>query len=153
LLQCCTGDLGPKNADMIDIECWMPGRGADGPDGRPVGAYGETHSASRLYDYQCRRLNMRYREEVSASLEGRGSGGGSSASSGTDVATPTHPLAPSLKGGGKGAIAICHSLNNTVLASPRILIPIIEMYQEADGSVNVPAPLRPYMQGIDRIGI
>ena len=24
LLQCCTGDLGPKNADMIDLECWMP---------------------------------------------------------------------------------------------------------------------------------
>ncbi|VAX42190.1 Seryl-tRNA synthetase, partial [hydrothermal vent metagenome] len=51
LLQCCTGDLGAKNADMIDIESWMPSRGA----------YGETHSASRLYDYQCRRLNMRYR--------------------------------------------------------------------------------------------
>jgi seryl-tRNA synthetase len=114
LLQCCTGDLGPKNADMIDIECWMPGRGADGADGRPVGAYGETHSASRLYDYQCRRLNMRYRDD-------------------------------------KGAIAICHSLNNTVLASPRVLIPILEMYQEADGTVSVPAPLRPYMQGIDRI--
>ena len=27
LLQCCTGDLGVKNADMIDIESWMPGRG------------------------------------------------------------------------------------------------------------------------------
>ena len=27
LLQCCTADLGAKNADMIDIECWMPGRG------------------------------------------------------------------------------------------------------------------------------
>ena len=27
LLQCCTGDLGPKNADMIDVECWMPSRG------------------------------------------------------------------------------------------------------------------------------
>jgi len=31
LVQCCTGDLGPKNADMIDIECWMPGRGEAGP--------------------------------------------------------------------------------------------------------------------------
>jgi len=51
LVQCCTGDLGPKNADMIDVECWMPGRGEDGRDGRPAGAWGETHSASRLYDY------------------------------------------------------------------------------------------------------
>jgi seryl-tRNA synthetase len=61
LLQCCTGDLGVKNADMIDIECWMPGRGEVGADGAPAGDFGETHSASRLYDYQCRRLNMRYR--------------------------------------------------------------------------------------------
>ncbi len=60
LLQCCTGDLGVKNADMVDIESWMPGRG-EVRDGVPTGAYGETHSASRLYDYQCRRLNMRYR--------------------------------------------------------------------------------------------
>ena len=55
LLQCCTGDLGIKNADMIDIETWMPGRGPEDASGRPTGEYGETHSASRLYDYQCRR--------------------------------------------------------------------------------------------------
>lgn len=109
LLQCCTGDLGPKNADMIDIESWMPSRGA----------YGETHSASRLYDFQCRRLNMRYRP------------GGA---------------------GGKGATTFCHSLNNTVAASPRILIPILELYQNADGSVTVPTALRPYMGGAERIG-
>ncbi|MEM1183818.1 MAG: serine--tRNA ligase [Planctomycetota bacterium] len=118
LLQCCSGDLGPKNADMIDVECWMPGRGDDSPDGRPVGDFGETHSASRLYDFQCRRLNMRYRE------------GGA---------------------GGKGATTICHSLNNTVAASPRILIPILEMYQNADGSVTVPPAVRSYMGGIDAI--
>ena len=28
----------------------------------PAGEYGETHSASRLYDFQCRRLNLRYRD-------------------------------------------------------------------------------------------
>jgi len=115
LLQCCTGDLGVKNADMIDIECWMPGRGDSGKDGVPTGAYGETHSASRLYDYQCRRLNMRYKD-----------------SSGQSV--------------------FCHSLNNTVLASPRILIPILEMYQNADGTVTVPAALRPYMGERQTIG-
>lgn len=119
LLRCCTGDLGPKNADMIDIESWMPGRGQNGPDGRPQGAYGETHSASRLYDYQCRRLNMRYRP------------GGAE---------------------GKGETVFCHSLNNTVLASPRVLIPILEMWQNADGSVTVPPVLRPYMSGQERIG-
>ncbi|MCH7703176.1 MAG: hypothetical protein IID37_15970, partial [Planctomycetes bacterium] len=60
LVQCCTGDLGPKNADMIDIECWMPGRTpapGSATGSAPSGDWGETHSASRLYDYQCRRLN------------------------------------------------------------------------------------------------
>ena len=119
LIQCCTGDLGPKNADMVDIESWMPGRGDAGPDGSPTGAYGETHSASRLYDFQCRRLNMRYR-----------SGGGA----------------------GKGETVFCHSLNNTVIASPRVLIPILENHQNADGTVNVPEVLRPYLGGKSKIG-
>jgi seryl-tRNA synthetase len=45
----------------------------------------------------------------------------------------------------------CHTLNNTVIASPRILIPILELYQNADGSVTVPKALRPYMGGVDLI--
>ncbi len=117
LLQCCTGDLGPKNADMIDIESWMPGRGETGKDGAPTGAWSETHSASRLYDFQCRRLNMR--------VKGPGTG---------------------------GKTVVCHSLNNTVIASPRVLIPILENHQNADGSVTIPAALRPYMGGRERIG-
>jgi seryl-tRNA synthetase len=104
-LQCCTGDLGPKNADQIDIESWMPSRGG----------YGETHSASRLYDFQCRRLNLRYRDPVTKKT------------------------------------IVCHSLNNTVIASPRILIPIMELYQNADGSITVPKALRPYMNGLEVI--
>jgi len=119
LIECCTADLGAKNAAMIDIECWMPGRGpVQGDSARPTGAYCETHSASRLYDFQCRRLNLRYRP------------GGQS---------------------GKGPPRFCHSLNNTVAASPRILIPIIEMYQNADGSVTIPRALVPYMSGRERI--
>ncbi len=109
LLQCCTGDLGPKNADMIDLECWMPSRGEGGE-------YGETHSASRLYDYQCRRLNIRYKDPDT------------------------------------GRNVFCHSLNNTVVASPRILIPIIEMHQNEDGTITVPEVLRPHMGGAAKIG-
>jgi len=119
LLQCCTGDLGPKNASMIDVECWMPGRGELGKDGRPAGAFGETHSASRLYDFQCRRLNMRYRAGGAA---------------------------------GKGETVFCHSLNNTVLASPRILIPLLEIHQNGDGTVTIPEALRVYMGGRSTIG-
>ncbi len=104
LMQCCTGDLGVKNASMIDVETWMPSR-----DG-----YGETHSASRLYDFQARRCGLRYKEA-------------------------------------NGKMAYCHTLNNTVIASPRILIPIIECYQNADGTITVPEVLRGYMGGMERI--
>ena len=86
----------------------MPSRGEGG-------AWGETHSASRLYDYQCRRLNLRYRGENKKTV-------------------------------------FCHSLNNTVAASPRILIPLVELYQNEDGTITVPDALRPYMNGMERIG-
>jgi len=45
----------------------------------------------------------------------------------------------------------CHTLNNTCIASPRVLIPLLEVYQQADGSVVVPEVLRPYMMGIEKI--
>jgi seryl-tRNA synthetase len=38
-----------------------------------------------------------------------------------------------------------------VVASPRILIPILENYQNADGSVTIPEALRPYLNGRERI--
>ena len=41
----------------------------------------------------------------------------------------------------------CHTLNNTVVASPRILIPLLENHQQKDGSVVIPQALRPYMGG------
>ncbi|MBK9141957.1 MAG: serine--tRNA ligase [Candidatus Melainabacteria bacterium] len=40
-----------------------------------------------------------------------------------------------------------YTLNNTAIASPRILIAIIENYQNRDGTVTVPEALRPYMPG------
>jgi seryl-tRNA synthetase len=101
----CRGDLGQGQAAKYDIETWMPSRKS----------YGETHSASRFYDFQARRLNLRYR-------------------------------------GADGKVQFCHTLNNTVIASPRVLIPILELYQNADGTVTVPPVLRPYMGGIATIG-
>ena len=44
-----------------------------------------------------------------------------------------------------GKSVFAHSLNNTVLASPRILIPLLEMHQQVDGTVQIPACLAPYM--------
>jgi seryl-tRNA synthetase len=101
----CTGDLGRGQARKYDIETWMPSRGN----------YCETHSASKFYEFQARRMNLRYK----------------------DSATKKN--------------LFCHTLNNTVIASPRILIPILELYQNADGSVNVPKVLQPYMGGQEKI--
>jgi len=104
VVNCCSGDLGVGNVQRFDIETWMPSRGG----------YGETHSASRYYEFQARRLNIRYR-------------------------------------GADRQLRFCHTLNNTVIASPRILISLLEVHQNADGSVTVPAALRPYMAGMERI--
>jgi len=101
----CTGDLGRGQVKKFDIEAWMPSRNN----------YCETHSASKFYDFQARRLNLRYK----------------------DPATKKN--------------VFCHTLNNTVIASPRILIPILELYQNADGSITIPKVLRPYMGGKEKL--
>jgi len=111
VINCCTGDIGVKNAAMFDIETWMPSRF----DPKiPGSGYGETHSASRLYEFQARRLNLRYKTA-------------------------------------DGKLRFCHTLNNTVVASPRILIAILENYQNADGSVTIPEALRSYLGGREKI--
>jgi seryl-tRNA synthetase len=97
----CTGELGQGQVKKYDIETWMPSRNN----------YGETHSASMFFDFQARRLNLKYKTK-------------------------------------EGKIKFCHTLNNTVIASPRILIPLLEIYQNKDGSVNVPEVLQKYMGNI-----
>ncbi|MCE5184743.1 MAG: serine--tRNA ligase [Planctomycetaceae bacterium] len=104
IVNVCTGDLGRGQVQKFDIETWMPSRKG----------YGETHSASRFYEFQARRMNLRYKNAA-------------------------------------GKNVFCHTLNNTVIASPRILIPILELYQNADGSVTIPQVLRPYMYGKTKI--
>ena len=49
---------------------------------------------------------------------------------------------------GDGKSKYCYTLNNTAIASPRILIPLLENHQNEDGSVNIPKALHPYMNGI-----
>ncbi len=103
----CTGDLGRGQVKKFDIEAWMPSRGN----------YCETHSASKFYEFQARRMNLRYKDATTKKNQ------------------------------------FCHTLNNTVIASPRILIPLLELYQHADGSITIPKPLRPYMNGKETINI
>lgn len=100
----CIGDMSQKTYQQYDIETWMPSRQA----------YGETHSASNLQDFQARRANIRYRDA-------------------------------------EGKLQYCHTLNNTAVATPRILIPLLENHQREDGSVYVPLALRPYLNGLEEI--
>jgi seryl-tRNA synthetase len=96
----CTGDMGLGQVYKHDIECWMPSRNS----------YGETHSCSSFYDFQARRLNMRYKNK-------------------------------------DGKLEHCYTLNNTLIASPRILIPLLENNQNKDGSISIPKPLQAFMGG------
>ncbi len=50
-----------------------------------------------------------------------------------------------------GKLRFAHSLNNTAFATPRLLISLIENNQLEDGSIKIPAVLRPFMMGKDTI--
>jgi seryl-tRNA synthetase len=52
---------------------------------------------------------------------------------------------------GTGKAEFVHTLNGSGLAVGRTLIAILENYQEADGSVTIPAALRPFMGGVERL--
>ena len=54
---------------------------------------------------------------------------------------------------GKGKTYFAHTLNNTVIASPRALIALMENHQQKDGSIIIPKVLRPYMGGQEKIEI
>ena len=53
--------------------------------------------------------------------------------------------------GEDGKKYLAHTLNNTVVAPPRMLIAFLENNLNADGSVNIPLPLRPYMGGTEKL--
>ena len=52
---------------------------------------------------------------------------------------------------GKNGKYLAHTLNNTVVAPPRMLIAFLENNLNADGSVRIPEALRPYMGGMELI--
>lgn len=90
-------DMGKKAVLTYDIETWMPSRNG----------YGETHSNSMVFDFQTRRLKIRYKDK-------------------------------------EGKVRFCYALNNTAIASPRILIALLENFQQEDGSVKIPEVLHKY---------
>ncbi len=100
----CSGDLGLGQVYKNDIESYMYSREG----------YCETHSCSTFYEFQARRLGIRYRDS-------------------------------------HGKTQFCHTLNNTTIASPRVLISFLEHHQNEDGSVTIPKALQPYMRGMQKI--
>ena len=52
---------------------------------------------------------------------------------------------------GEGGKYLAHTLNNTVVAPPRMLIAFLENNLNADGTVNIPVALRPYMGGKEKL--
>ena len=52
----------------------------------------------------------------------------------------------------EGKMRHAFTLNNTAVATPRLLIPLLEVHQQADGSVRIPEKLRPYLGGLETIG-
>ncbi len=58
---------------------------------------------------------------------------------------------PQAEDGGKGKPEFCHTLNGSALATSRLFAAILENGQQADGSVVLPAALRPYLGGLERL--
>jgi seryl-tRNA synthetase len=54
---------------------------------------------------------------------------------------------------GETGTRFLHTLNGSGLAVGRSLVAVLENYQQADGSIVVPNVLRPYMGGIEMIGV
>ncbi|RAP78266.1 serine--tRNA ligase [Paenibacillus montanisoli] len=50
-----------------------------------------------------------------------------------------------------GKSRFAYTLNNTMVATPRILIPLLENHQREDGSIHIPKALRPYMRGLSEL--
>jgi len=89
--------------------------------------YGEISSASNCTDYQSRRLGIRYRP------------------------TPSEPPPANAKKGkaAGGPTQFVHTLNATAVAVPRLIVCILENFQQDDGSIVIPEPLRPFMGGLE----
>ncbi|KAI3508770.1 hypothetical protein L1887_23783 [Cichorium endivia] len=94
-----------------------------------LGRYGEISSASNCTDYQSRRLGIRFRPESGMNP------GNAKKGKGRNLTPPE----------------FVHTLNATACAVPRMIVCLLENYQQEDGTVVVPEPLRPFMGGIEVI--
>ena len=108
----CSGDVGFSARICYDLEVWLPGQQA----------YREISSISNCYDFQSRRMSLRYKIN----------------SSSTAKKAKRESIYP-------------HTINGSGVAVGRALVAVLENFQEDDGSVKIPKKLKPYMGDIDRI--
>lgn len=52
----------------------------------------------------------------------------------------------------QGKVRYCHTLNNTALATPRFLVPLLENHQQRNGALRLPRKLRPYLGNRESLG-
>jgi seryl-tRNA synthetase len=100
-----TGDMGFGARKTYDIEVWLPSQQT----------YREISSCSNCWDFQARRMDLRFRRAGGAKPE------------------------------------FVHTLNGSGLAVGRTWIAVVENYQNADGSFNIPRALQPFMNGLTKI--
>lgn len=105
VVRLCSGDLGFSSAMTYDIEVWMPS----------YNRYVEISSCSNFLDFQARRANIKFKDDI------------------------------------KSKAQFVHTLNGSGVAVGRTTAAILENFQNADGSVDIPEALRPYMGGIAKI--
>lgn len=86
------------------------------------GGYFETHSCSLLGDFQARRLNIRYLLDTEGGKEAQA----------------------------KTRKEFVFTLNNTAVATPRLLVAFLENHQDRTGAIRIPAKLQPYL-GLEMI--
>ena len=78
---------------------------------------------------QARRMGLRYRAKPEAAVDPK-----------TGKGKPA-----------KGKVGFCHTINGSGLAVGRALLAVLEVHQRPDGSVAVPAALRPYLGGLEML--
>ena len=93
----CGGDIGRGPVKLYDVELWVP----------KEEKYREIGSAAYYHDFQCRRSNIRYKDQ-------------------------------------DGKTRYAHSLNATAIPTPRILVSLVENFQQSDGSIKIPEVLHKY---------
>ncbi|KAG0380556.1 seryl-tRNA synthetase [Mortierella sp. AD032] len=127
-----TEELGASAYKKYDIEAWMPGRNG----------WGEISSTSNCTDYQARRLNIRYRTNKIRQQQ---------QPQDASAATTAAATASSSASNSVVSTEFVHTLNGTAMAIPRIIVALLETYQQPDGSVRLPECLWPFMAGIKEI--